>query len=88
MALRQPHQILLLDEPVAGVNSVVQHRIETLLLELKTAGETILLVDHDMQFVRRLADHVIALDAGVVVAEGTAEKVLSTKAVVESYLGT
>lgn len=87
MALRQPHQVLLLDEPVAGVNSVVQDRIEKLLLELKNHGETMLIIDHDMQFIRRLADHVIALDAGVVVAEGTAETVLSNRAVIESYLG-
>lgn len=88
MALRQPHRVLLLDEPVAGVNSVVQNRIEELLLELKTKGETMLVIDHDMQFVRRLADQVIALDAGVVVAEGTPDTVLNNPAVIESYLGT
>lgn len=87
MAVRKPHKILLLDEPVAGVNAVVQERIEDLLLKMKEEGETILLIDHDMRFVRKLADYVIALDAGVVLVEGTPEKVLADKRVLEAYLG-
>ncbi|MDO8626488.1 MAG: ABC transporter ATP-binding protein [Candidatus Magasanikbacteria bacterium] len=87
MALRRPHKLLMLDEPVAGVNSVVQAKIENLLLDLKSKGETILLIDHDMNFVRRLADHVIALDAGVVIVDGTPEQVLNDSRVLEAYLG-
>lgn len=87
MAQRKQHKILMLDEPVAGVNSVVQERIENYLLELKKQGETILLIDHDMKFVRRLADYVIALDAGVVLVDGPPEKVLTDKRVLEAYLG-
>jgi ABC-type branched-subunit amino acid transport system ATPase component len=87
MALSRPHKLLMLDEPVAGVNSVVQERVEKLLLGLKAKGETILLIDHDMQFVRRLADQVICLDAGVVLASGTPEQVLNNPKVSEAYLG-
>ena len=87
MCLRKPHTLLMLDEPVAGVNKVVQEKIENLLLELKAQGETILLIDHDMNFVRRLSDKVIALDAGVVIAEGTPQEVLSNPVVIEAYLG-
>lgn len=87
MALRQKHSILLLDEPVAGVNSVVQERIEGILLDLKKQGETILLIDHDMQFIRKLADHVIVLDAGVVLTQGDPATVLEDPRVLEAYLG-
>ncbi|MEK7084634.1 MAG: ATP-binding cassette domain-containing protein [Patescibacteria group bacterium] len=87
MAIHRPHALLLLDEPVAGVNAVVQERIERSLLRLKEQGETMLLIDHDMEFIRRISDHVIALDAGIVIAEGTPEEVLSDGRVVEAYLG-
>ncbi len=87
MALRRPHQILLLDEPVAGVNRVIQEQMEQLLLQLKAKGETILLIDHDMGFIRRLCDQMIALDAGVVLLEGTPDQVLGDKRILEAYLG-
>ncbi len=88
LALRADHKLLMLDEPVAGVNHVVQSQIEDLLLELKKKQETMLLIDHDMSFVRRLADHVIVLDAGVVLLEGPPETVLKDERVLEAYLGT
>ncbi len=87
MALHKKHDMLMLDEPVAGVNKVLQARIEQMLLGLKEKGETILLIDHDMQFIRRLADHVIVLDAGVVLTQGNPEEVLKDKRVLEAYLG-
>lgn len=87
MRLRLDHKLLMLDEPVAGVNKVIQERIENLLLDLKKQGETMLVIDHDMAFVRKLADHVIALDAGVVITQGTPEEVLNDPCVLEAYLG-
>jgi len=87
LALEKPHQLLLLDEPVAGVNSVIQNEIENILLNLKKQGETMLLIDHDMNFVRKLADWVIALDAGQVIVEGTPQQVLSDQRILEAYLG-
>ena len=87
MALRKNHDLLMLDEPVAGVNAVVQERIENLLLTLKERGETILLIDHDMAFIRKLADHVVVLDAGSVLLEGKPEEVLKDRRVLEAYLG-
>ncbi|MBI2990160.1 MAG: ABC transporter ATP-binding protein [Candidatus Magasanikbacteria bacterium] len=87
LALRMKHRLVLLDEPVAGVNKVIQDRIESLLLDLKKKGETILLIDHDMEFIRNLADHVIVLDAGVVLTQGKPNQVLTDKKVLEAYLG-
>ena len=87
MALRKQHKLLMLDEPVAGVNQVIQNRIENLLLDLKERGETMLIIDHDMEFVHKLADHVIVLDAGVVFVEGNPDVVLQDKRVLEAYLG-
>lgn len=87
MALKKEHSFLMLDEPVAGVNQVIQEQIENLLLSLKAKGETMLVIDHDMSFVRKLADHVIVLDAGVVIVEGSPETVLKDKRVLEAYLG-
>ena len=87
LAVSQPHTLLLLDEPVAGVNSVVQAQVEELLLDLKAQGDTMLLIDHDMGFVRKLADRVVVLDAGVVIAEGGPEVVLNDVRVLEAYLG-
>lgn len=87
LAVKRPHQLLMLDEPVAGVNKVVQEKMENLLLELKAKGETMLLIDHDMEFIRKLADHVIVLDAGAVLTEGAPEIVLKDPRVLEAYLG-
>lgn len=87
MAFNQPHKLLMLDEPVAGVNAVVQERIENLLLRMKEKKETILLIDHDMEFVRRMADRVVFLDAGHVLCDGFPSEVLSNQAVAEAYLG-
>ncbi len=87
MALQKDHSLLMLDEPVAGGNHVVQKRIEELLVDLKNQGETILLIDHDMEFIRGLADHIVVLDAGVVLVEGKPDEVLDDPRVLEAYLG-
>ena len=87
MAITRPHKLLILDEPVAGVNKVIQAEIEKLLLKLRKKGETMLVIDHDMEFVRKLADYTIALDAGKIISEGTSKKVLRDPKVLEAYLG-
>lgn len=86
-ALLQPHTILMLDEPVAGVAPTLRDKFKTLLPELKSRGETILLIEHDMDFVRAVADRVIVMDQGRVLAEGTPTKVFKEEKVLEAYLG-
>lgn len=87
MALEQSHVMLLLDEPVAGVNQRVQEQIETMLINLKKSGETILLIEHDMEFVKKIADTIIVMDEGRVIAQGNPQETLQEKHVIEAYLG-
>ncbi len=86
-ALLNPHTFLMLDEPVAGINPVLREQFKELLRELKQKGETILVIEHDMDFVRAVADHVVVMDQGVVIAQGAPEEVLSNEKVLEAYLG-
>lgn len=87
MVSLQPHKMLLLDEPVAGVDRVAQEHIEMLLLRMKKEGETIFIIEHDMEFVQKIADHVIVMDEGRVLTKGPPAKVLRDKRVLEAYLG-
>jgi len=87
MALLNPHHLLLLDEPVAGVNPVIKDRIKKILFELKKEKETILLIEHDIDFVCAVADHVVVLDEGKEMFEGTPKAMRSNAKVLEAYLG-
>ncbi len=87
MALIHPHIMLLLDEPVAGVNPVLRERIAELLHELRQDGETVLLIEHDMGFVMPLADHMIVMDRGKIIAKGTPKEMQKDAAVLQAYLG-
>ncbi len=87
-ALLNPHTLLLFDEPVAGVNPVLRDELKNLLRKLRANNETILLIEHDMDFVRSVADRVIVMDQGTVLTEGEPGEVLRDKRVLEAYLGT
>lgn len=82
-----PHKLLMLDEPVAGVNPKLRRVIERILLELKQQGESILLIEHDMDFAFSIADRVIVMDEGKVIAEGAPEQIKHSPRVLEAYLG-
>lgn len=82
-----PHSLLLLDEPVAGVNPKIKNDIARMLLTLKKKGETVLLIEHDMSFTLGIADRVIVLDAGSVIAHGAPNEIKHDKKVLEAYLG-
>ncbi len=87
MALLHPHAILLLDEPVAGVNPALREAVAALLRTLRDRGETMLVIEHDMDFVMPLADQVVVLDQGRVLAAGAPDAVRADPAVLAAYLG-
>ena len=82
-----PHKLLMLDEPVAGVNPKLRKLIAKLLLKLKKEGKTILLIEHDMTFALPIADEVIVLDEGRVIATGKPKEIKNNPKVLEAYLG-
>lgn len=87
MTLLKKHRLLLLDEPVAGVNPALKNKIKKILLRLKNKGETIFLVEHDMDFIRRVADEIIVLDNGKIIDKGNFEKIMQNKQVRKSFIG-
>lgn len=86
-ALLLPHSLLMLDEPTAGVNPKVRQELKTILKNLKKKGHTIVLIEHDMDFVMSISDEVIVLNEGTVLMSGTPAKVRNDKRVLEAYLG-
>ncbi|MEB3102260.1 branched-chain amino acid ABC transporter ATP-binding protein/permease [Ferviditalea candida] len=86
-ALVQEPQLLLLDEPAAGMNPEETQELVKLLKRLNQLGLTLLLIEHDMDLVTEVADHVTVMDFGVKISEGTIGKVLSDPEVIKAYLG-
>src|SRR6202044_1844652 len=80
-------KLLLLDEPVAGMNHDEANTIRKLMLKLRDNGLSILLIEHDMAFVMNLCDHLYVLDFGVLIAQGRPEEIRVNPAVLDAYLG-
>ena len=88
MVLAQEPRAVLLDEPTAGLADDERRRIGEVLRRLvQDQGVSILLIEHDIDFVRRVADRIIVLDHGRVVAEGSVAEVAASELVREIYLG-
>ncbi|WP_395353009.1 ABC transporter ATP-binding protein [Variovorax sp. UC122_21] len=87
-ALASRPRLLLLDEPAAGLNDTETHEITELIRSIAASGVTVLLVEHDMKLVMNISDHLLVLDYGRKLAEGTAAEVRANPQVIAAYLGT
>ncbi|MGE6742947.1 ABC transporter permease subunit [Allorhizobium pseudoryzae] len=79
--------LLLMDEPAAGLRRAEKDALAELLRQLRSEGMSILLVEHDMDFVMKLTDHLVVMNFGAKIAEGTPGEVRRNEAVVKAYLG-
>lgn len=82
-----PHRLVLLDEPVAGVNPRIRNQFAKFLLDMKNGGESILLIEHDMKFTFSVADKIIVMHEGKVIAQGSSEEIKVNELVRKVYLG-
>jgi branched-chain amino acid transport system ATP-binding protein len=86
-ALMGTPEVIVLDEPLSGVTPAMIERIDGVIRDAHERGQTFLIIEHDMSFVMRSCERIIALEAGRVIADGPPEAVIANEAVLESYLG-
>ncbi|MBM3690831.1 MAG: ABC transporter ATP-binding protein [Actinobacteria bacterium] len=86
-ALMVDPELVMLDEPMAGVNPALTQSLLGHIKDLREQGMTVLFVEHDMDMVRDISDWVIVMAQGKVVAEGPPDSVMSNPAVIDAYLG-
>jgi branched-chain amino acid transport system ATP-binding protein len=87
MALASEPQLIMLDEPVAGMNAVETMETVNRIRLIRDRGTTILLVEHDMKMVMGLCERICVLNFGTKIAEGNPEEIRSNRQVIEAYLG-
>ena len=80
-------RLTILDEPMGGVNPVLGERIGEAIRELKNAGSTVVVVEHNLPFIEKTCDEVVVMDLGSVIAQGRFEELRDNKRVVDAYLG-
>lgn len=86
-AMASQPEILLLDEPAAGMNEQETADLMQFIRELQEMGYTIILIEHDMKLVMNICEHIYVLDHGELIAHGGPEEIQSNQRVVEAYLG-
>ncbi len=80
-------RLTILDEPMGGVNPVLGERIGEAIRELKRAGSTVVVVEHNLPFIEKTCDEVVVMDLGTVIAQGPFAELRDNKRVVDAYLG-
>ena len=86
-ALMSDPTMIMLDEPMAGVNPALTQSLLGHIQTLRDEGMTVLFVEHDMHVVRHISDWVVVMAEGRIIAEGPADSVMSNPAVIDAYLG-
>jgi branched-chain amino acid transport system permease protein len=86
-ALATEPKLLLLDEPASGLNDVEKELFSRMIFEVRDLGISVLLVEHDMNFVMRMSDKIIVMDYGVRIAEGVPSEIQANQKVIDVYLG-
>lgn len=86
-ALMARPRMLLLDEPAAGLNDTETAELSALLRAVRASGITVIVVEHNMNLVMNIADQIVVLDAGSIVADGTPAAIRGNQRVIEAYIG-
>ena len=86
-AIMAEPRMLLLDEPMAGVNPALRESLLEHIREINASGTTIVLIEHDMDLVRSISDRVVCMADGQIVSEGSADSVANDPIVIDAYLG-
>jgi branched-chain amino acid transport system ATP-binding protein len=86
-ALVMKPKVILLDEPMSGLDDILKEIVAELILKIQKKGITVVLVEHDMEVVMGLSQSIIVLNFGHKIAEGTPEDILHNDSVIEAYLG-
>ena len=79
--------LIMLDEPMAGVNPALKQSLLDHIRDIREEGTTVMFVEHDMDMVRDVSDWVVVMAQGKVIAEGTPRSVMGNQAVIDAYLG-